>query len=86
MSSVNTSAGSVTTFFGSASVSPKGQIYLPAPAREHLGLDGGGAVLVFGQRGRVVLTTVEFPDELLEVAAEHTATAKTTRDSSGPAP
>jgi AbrB family looped-hinge helix DNA binding protein len=83
MNGARTPPGTPTTWLGSATVSPKGQMYLPAPAREHLGLTAGGNVLVFGQQGRVVLTTVELPDELLEVAAEHAAEAKAARDTSG---
>lgn len=80
MSTPSTPADDGTTWLGSAGVSSKGQLYLPAPARDHLGLGEGGPVLVFGQRGRVVLTTIELPYDLLEAAAEHAAAAKATRD------
>jgi bifunctional DNA-binding transcriptional regulator/antitoxin component of YhaV-PrlF toxin-antitoxin module len=49
---------------------------LPKEARRHLGLDGPSTVLVFGQRGRVILTPVGLADELLEFAAERAAERK----------
>lgn len=34
-------------FFGSMTVSPKGQVVIPANARKELGLDAGATLLVF---------------------------------------
>ncbi len=65
-----------TVWLADAAVSSTGGMNLPKEARKHLGLDGPSTVLVFGQRGRVILTPVGLGDELLAFAAERAAERK----------
>jgi bifunctional DNA-binding transcriptional regulator/antitoxin component of YhaV-PrlF toxin-antitoxin module len=69
-----------TEWLADAAVSATGGMNLPKEARKHLGLDGASTVLVFGQRGRVILTPVGLADDLLEFAAARAAERKATAD------
>jgi bifunctional DNA-binding transcriptional regulator/antitoxin component of YhaV-PrlF toxin-antitoxin module len=70
----------VTEWIGSVSVSARGSMNLPVPAREHLGVDGAVTMLVFGQPGRIILTPIGLADDLLEFAAGRAAKAKAAAD------
>jgi AbrB family looped-hinge helix DNA binding protein len=58
--------------FGDASISPQGQVTVPAAAREASGLAPGTAVLVFVDRaqGHVLLTHRPESEDLVEIAPQ----------------
>ena len=62
-------------FFGSTTVSSKGQLVIPANARKELGIDSGDTLLVCGppQVQGLLLLKVEAVEQILSVAAEQLA-------------
>ena len=58
--------------FGSATVSPRGQVVIPASARKELGIDTGATLLVFiGPGGRgLVLLKADTVEEMLSMMSE----------------
>ena len=62
-------------FFGSATVSPKGQVVIPANARKELSIDSGDTLLVCGppQVQGLLLLKVDAVEQILAVAAEQLA-------------
>ncbi len=59
--------------YGSATVSPKGQVVIPANARQELGIEGGDTLLAFGDpysRG-VMLVKAEAMEQMLSMASEY---------------
>lgn len=61
--------------YGSTTVSPKGQVVIPANARKELGINSGDALLVFNQpviQG-LVLIKAEGVEQMLTKMSEHVA-------------
>ncbi len=58
--------------FGSAIVSPKGQVVIPANARKELGIESGDTLLVCGppQVQGLLLLKVDAVEQILSIAAE----------------
>lgn len=61
--------------FGSAIVSPKGQVVIPANARKELGIESGDTLLVCGppQVQGLLLLKVDAVEQMLSMAAEQLA-------------
>lgn len=59
-------------FFGSATVSPKGQVVIPANARKELGIDSGDTLLACGPpHGEgLLLLKVDAVERILSVVGE----------------
>ena len=62
-------------FFGSTTVSSKGQMVIPANARKELGINSGDTLLVCGppQVQGLLLLKVETVEQILSVVAEQLA-------------
>ena len=61
--------------FGSATVSPRGQVVIPASARKELGIDTGATLLVFmgpAERG-LVLLKADAVGEMVSMMSERLA-------------
>lgn len=61
------------TFYGTATIGTKGQIVIPADAREHLDLQPGDKVVVFGikERGMVGMCKLESVEQLFAQMSAH---------------
>jgi AbrB family looped-hinge helix DNA binding protein len=64
--------------FGSATVGPRGQVVIPAPARKELGIEAGATLLVFlGPGGRgLILFKADAVEQIVRMASEHLATVE----------
>ena len=61
--------------FGSATVSPRGQVVIPASARKELGIDTGATLLVFmgpGRRG-LMLLKADAVEQIVSMVSERLA-------------
>lgn len=72
------------TFYGSATIGTKGQIVIPAEAREELGLNAGDKVVVIGikEHGMVGVCKMESIEQMLTQMTENLDTMRKVLDKS----
>lgn len=64
--------------FGSATVGPRGQVVIPAPARKKLDIEAGATLLVFlGPGGRgLFLFKADAVEQMVRMVSEHLTTVE----------
>ncbi len=64
--------------FGSATVGPRGQVVIPAPARKKMGIEAGATLLVFlGPGGRgLFLFKADAVEQMVRMVSEHLTTVE----------
>lgn len=72
------------TFYGLATVGAKGQIVIPAKARDDLGIATGDSLVVIGikEHGMLAVCPVKSVEEMLESTAKHLDTLRSVIDKS----
>ncbi|MDD3678352.1 MAG: AbrB/MazE/SpoVT family DNA-binding domain-containing protein [Dehalococcoidales bacterium] len=72
MKDINSEAPEGKKFYGSVTVSERGQIVIPAEARKDFNIDGGDKILVFGDmKMGLWIATIDILEQNMKGSAEY---------------